>query len=46
MIWTIIVLAVIILVFMLWTISEFENPCTGDCNQGRKCNCVIGKKDE
>ena len=26
------------------SISGWENSCTGDCNQGRDCNCVMEKK--
>jgi hypothetical protein len=31
---------IIIGVVVLWAIiSRIENGCTGDCSQGRECNC-------
>jgi hypothetical protein len=31
---------------MLWAISSYESACTGECKQGRNCNCILGKRDE
>jgi len=31
---------IIVCVVVLWAIiSGIENDCTGDCSQGRECNC-------
>lgn len=46
MIWVAIILGGVFLVLMLWAISQYETSCTGDCEQGRRCNCLIGRKDD
>jgi hypothetical protein len=42
----IIFIVAFVVCFMLWSIDKYESACTGDCEQGRKCNCLIGKDDE
>lgn len=39
-------LGVAALVFFFWSITKYESACTGECEQGRRCNCLIGKNDE
>ena len=46
MVWVLIILAAILVAIMFWSISNFENSCTGECEQGRKCNCAIGRTDD
>jgi hypothetical protein len=46
MIYFLILLGVAVLVFLLWTVDKYETACTGECEQGRRCNCLIGKNDE
>lgn len=46
MVWALIILGVICLVVMLWAISSLESSCTGNCRQGRECDCMKGGNDE
>jgi hypothetical protein len=47
MMWLLIIIGVPLLAFFFWSISKYETACTGECEQGRRCNCLIGKdKDE
>jgi hypothetical protein len=46
MVWIIIGVVAIFVIAMLWSISNFESSCTGDCQQGRRCNCLLGRNDD
>jgi hypothetical protein len=45
-IWIIIAIVALLVFFMLWAISDIETSCTGNCDQGRNCNCLLGRKDD
>lgn len=42
MIYTLIIVAILCL-YMIYkdTVSTVETSCTGNCNQGKNCSCVI-----
>ena len=42
----IVLIAAVFVGLMLWAISDIETSCTGDCDQGRRCNCLLGKKED
>ena len=39
MIFALILTAAVVLLCVLWVVKD---PCSGDCSQGRRCNCKLG----
>lgn len=46
MMWILLLLLAVIVGVLLWSVKVYDSACTGDCKQGRECNCLIGKKGD